>query len=245
MKHLNTNAEYVTHAKTLAELMAAESAAAAEESKLLALLAAPNERESVLAAATRMLRGEPAAVADPNGLNRQLDDVRGKLSVLRPAIEQQRTIVASITAEASAAICAQQAPEHLDAVQGLADALEATRAALYRLDAQREAIETAGFRCTFEVIKDPALSFDEGSAASRVLAQCHTFIALHALRQGPAVNVHVLAACGLGLPGDVVGKVAPAMAAELVRLGQAEVTQAKPHRVQRLKPWETAEVVLS
>lgn len=246
MKPINTNAAFAQASHHLSELLQAEREAVAHESKLLALLAAPTEREPVLAAAARLLRGEPATPANIDGLNRQLDEVRGKLAVLRPAIEQQREVVQAIESQLSAAVCAEQAPEHLAAVQGVADALEALRAAFNRLQGQREAIESAGYRCSLEAFGDPALSFDSDSAAVRVLADCHAFATLQGMKAGGPVNVRLLAAGGLGLPGDVVGKVPAAEAAQLVRLGVAEVTQVKPQRVPRLTAWGApAEVVLS
>jgi hypothetical protein len=69
---------------------------------------------------------------------------------------------------------------------------------------------------------------------------------LYALRKGPPVNLRLLTESKHGLPGDVVGKVPAAEAVHLVRLGQAEVTQSKPSRVQRMTPWGTpSELVLS
>lgn len=246
MKNINTNAAYAQASNHLNELAQAEREAIAHESGLLGLLAAPTEREPVLAAAARLLRGEPATPANIDGLNRQLDEVRGRLAVLRPAIEQQREVVQAIESQLSAAVCAEQAPEHLAAVQGVGDALEALRAAFNRLQGQREAIESAGYRCTLESFGDPALSFDSNSAAVRVLSDCHAFATMQGMKAGGPVTLRLLTAGELGLPGDVVGKVPAAYAAQLVRLGQAEITQAKPHKVPRLTAWGTpAEVVFS
>ena len=61
MKHINTTPAYAEASNHLADLTVAEQQATAEESRLMGLLAAPQQREPVLAAAARLLRGEPAA----------------------------------------------------------------------------------------------------------------------------------------------------------------------------------------
>ena len=119
MQAIIKNTRYTEAQSTLAELTGAFNAATAEESRLLGLLAAPAAASfDPLAAGLRLLRGEPAQRNDMTGLNRELATVRERMDTLRPAIEQQRAVVAAVLAELSAAVNAQAQP----VVSGLFDA---------------------------------------------------------------------------------------------------------------------------
>lgn len=235
MQAIIKNTRYTEAQNTLAELSAAFNAATAEESRLLGLLAAPAAASfDPLAAGLRLLRGEAAQRTDNTGLNRELAQVRERLDVLRPAIEQQRAVVAAVLAELSAAVNAQAQPAHTKAAQGVVDALEGLRAALAAEAAVRGSIEAAGYRCSLEAVAEPELSFaDTQSAASRLLRDVTRRLEAQRLRAGGPVNVRLLVdGTGFGDGGDVV-KLAGPDAAHVVGLGHGEATQAKPGKAPR------------
>ena len=243
MQAIIKNTRYTEAQNTLAELTGAFNAATAEESRLLGLLAAPAETFDPLAAGLRLLRGESAQRSDTTGLNRELAQVRERLDVLRPAIEQQRAVVATVQSELSAAVNAQAQPAHTKSLQGVADALEGLRAALAAEAAVRGSIEAAGYRCSLEA--EPELSFaDTQSAASRLLRDVTRRLEVERLRTGGQVRVRLLVdGTGFGDGGDVV-KLAGPDAAHVVGLGHGEHTQAKPSKTPRPLA-ATAEAILS
>ena len=236
MKTINQNTRYTEAQNTLAELSAAFNAAAAEESRLLSALAAPADTFDPLAAGLRLLRGESAQRTDNTGLNRELAQVRERLDVLRPAIEQQRAAVAAVQSELSAAVNAQAQPAHTKAVQGVGVALEGLRAALAAEAAVRAGIEAAGYRCSLEAVAEPELNFaDSESAASRVLRDVTRRLLVERLRAGGPVNIRLLVdGTGFGDLGDVV-KIDGPDAAHVVALGHGEPTTAKPGKLPRLR----------
>ena len=242
MKTINQNTRYTEAQNTLAELSAAFNAAAAEESRLLSALAAPADTFDPLAAGLRLLRGESAQRTDNTGLNRELAQVRERLDVLRPAIEQQRAVVAAVQSELSAAVNAQAQPAHTKSLQGVADALEGLRAALAAEAAVWGSIEAAGYRCSLEA--EPELSFaDTQSAACRLLRDVTRRLEVERLRTGGPVNVRLLVdGTGFGDLGDVV-KIDGPDAAHVVGLGHGEPTTAKPGKLPRLR--ESIALVLS
>ena len=246
MQAIIKNTRYTEAQNTLAELSAAFNAATAEESRLLGLLAAPAAASfDPLAAGLRLLRGEAAQRTDNTGLNRELAQVRERLDVLRPAIEQQRAVVAAVLAELSAAVNAQAQPAHTKAAQGVVDALEGLRAALAAEAAVRGSIEAAGYQCSLEAVAEPELNFaDTQSAASRLLGDVARRLLVERLRAGGPVNVRLLVdGMGFGDGGDVV-KLAGPDAAHVVGLGHGEQTQAKPSKTPRPLA-ATAEAILS
>ena len=221
---------------TLAELTGAFNAATAEESRLLGLLAAPADKFDPLAAGLRLLRGEPAQRNDMTGLNRELATVRERMDVLRPAIEQQRALVATVQTELSAAANAQAQPGHTKAVQGVADALVSLRAALAAEADVRGSIEAAGYQCSLEAVAEPELNFaDTQSAASRLLGDVGRRLEVERLRTGGPVHVRLLVdGTGFGDLGDVV-KIDGPDAAHVVALGHGEHTTAKPGKLPRMR----------
>ncbi len=246
MQAIIKNTRFTEAQNTLAELSAAFNAATAEESRLLGLLAAPAAASfDPLAAGLRLLRGEAAQRTDNTGLNRELAQVRERLDVLRPAIEQQRAAVAAVQSELSAAVNAQAQPAHTKSLQGVADALEGLRAALAAEAAVRGSIEAAGYRCSLEAVAEPELSFaDTQSAASRLLRDVTRRLEVERLRTGGAVSIRLLVdGTGFGDGGDVV-KLAGPDAAHVVGLGHGEQTQAKPSKTPRPLA-ATAEAILS
>ena len=246
MQAIIKNTRYTEAQNTLAELSAAFNAATAEESRLLGLLAAPAAASfDPLAAGLRLLRGEAAQRTDNTGLNRELAQVRERLDVLRPAIEQQRAVVAAVQSELSAAVNAQAQPAHTKAAQGVVDALEGLRAALAAEAAVRGSIEAAGYQCSLEAVAEPELNFaDTQSAASRLLRDVTRRVEAQRLRAGGPVNVRLLVdGTGFGDGGDVV-KLAGPDAAHVVGLGHGEQTQAKPSKTPRPLA-ATAEAILS
>ena len=237
MKNINQNTRFNEAQNTLAELTGAFNAATAEESRLLGLLAAPAAASfDPLAAGLRLLRGEAAQRTDNTGLNRELAQVRERLDVLRPAIEQQRAVVAAVQSELSAAVNAQAQPAHTKSLQGVADALEGLRAALAAEAAVRGSIEAAGYRCSLEAVAEPELSFaDTQSAASRLLRDVTRRLEVERLRTGGPVNVRLLVdGTGFGDLGDVV-KIDGPDAAHVVGLGHGEHTTAKAGKLPRLR----------
>ena len=246
MQAIIKNTRYTEAQNTLAELSAAFNAATAEESRLLGLLAAPAAASfDPLAAGLRLLRGEAAQRTDNTGLNRELAQVRERLDVLRPAIEQQRAVVATVQSELSAAVNAQAQPAHTKAAQGVVDALEGLRAALAAEAAVRGSIEAAGYQCSLEAVAEPELNFaDTQSAASRLLRDVTRRLEVERLRTGGPVTVRLLVdGTGFGDGGDVV-KLAGPDAAHVVGLGHGEQTQAKPSKTPRPLA-ATAEAILS
>ena len=243
MKTINQNTRYTEAQNTLDALSAAFNAATAEEARLLGLLAAPADTFDPLAAGLRLLRGEPAQRNDSTGLNRELAQVRERLDTLRPAVEAQRAAVAALSAELSAAVCAEAQPTHTKAAQGVVDALEGLRAALAAEAAVRGSIEAAGYRCSLEA--EPELSFaDTQSAACRLLRDVTRRLEVERLRTGGQVRVRLLVdGTGFGDGGDVV-KLAGPDAAHVVGLGHGEQTQAKPSKTPRPLA-ATAEAILS
>ena len=245
MQAIIKNTRHTEAQNTLAELSAAFNAATAEESRLLGLLAAPAAASfDPLAAGLRLLRGEAAQRTDNTGLNRELAQVRERMDVLRPAIEQQRAVVATVQSELSAAVNAQAQPAHTKSLQGVADALEGLRAALAAEAAVRGSIEAAGYRCRLEAVAEPELGFaDTQGAASRLLRDVTRRLEVERLRAGGPVNIRLLVdATGFGDGGDVV-KIAGPDAAHVVGLGHGEHTQAKPSKTPR--PMAATEVTLS
>ena len=244
MKTINQNTRFTAAMATLAELSNAHAAATAEESRLLAALAGPAETFDPLAAGLRLLRGESAQRSDTTGLNRELAQVRERMDVLRPAIEQQRAVVATVQSELSAAVNAQAQPAHTKAVQGVADALEGLRGALAAEAAVRGSIEAAGYQCSLEAVAEPELNFaDTESAASRLMRDVTRRLEVERLRTAGPVNIRLLVeGTGFGDGGDVV-KLAGPDAAHVVGLGHGEATQAKPGKAPR--PLAATELVLS
>ena len=245
MQAIIKNTRYTEAHNTLAELSAAFNAATAEESRLLGLLAAPAAASfDPLAAGLRLLRGEPAQRNDSTGLNRELAQVRERLDTLRPAVEAQRAVVATVQSELSAAANAEAQPRHAKAVQGVADALESLRAALAAEAAVRAGIEAAGYQCSLEAVAEPELNFaDTESAASRLLRDVGRRLQVQRLRTAGPVNARLLVDVeGMGSAGDVV-RTDGATAAHLLALGQGEPTQAKPSKAPR--PVAATELVLS
>lgn len=236
MKTINQNTRYTEEKNTLDALSAAFNAATAEESRLLAALAAPADTFDPLAAGLRLLRGEPAQRNDSTGLNRELAQVRERLDTLRPAIEAQRAAVSALVAELSAAVCAEAQPGHAKAVQGVADALTSLRTALAAEAAVRAGIEAAGYQCSLEAVAEPELNFaDSESAASRLMRDVTRLQAAERLRAGGPVNVRLLVdGTGFGDLGDVV-KIDGPDAAHVVALGHGEPTTAKPGKLPRLR----------
>ena len=234
MQAIIKNTRYTEAQNTLAELSAAFNAAAAQESRLLSALAAPAETFNPLEAGLRLLRGEPAQRNDMTGLNRELATVRERMDTLRPAIEQQRAVVAAVQSELSAAVNAQAQPAHTKAAQGVVDALEGLRAALAAEAAVRAGIEAAGYRCSLEAVAEPELSFaDTQSAACRLLRDVTRRLEVERLRTAGPVNIRLLVeGTGFGDGGDVV-KLAGPDAAHVVGLGHGEATQAKPGKAPR------------
>ncbi len=245
MQAIIKNTRYTEAQNTLAELTGAFNAATAEESRLLGLLAAPAETFDPLAAGLRLLRGEPAQRNDMTGLNRELATVRERMDTLRPAIEQQRAVVATVQSELSAAVNAHAQPAHTKSVQAVADALEGLRGALAAEAAVRAGIEAAGYRCSLEAVAEPELSFaDTQSAAARLLGDVARRLEVERLRAGGPVNVRLLVdGTGFGDLGDVV-RLAGADAAHVVALGYGEPTQAKPSKAPRPLA-ASAEAILS
>lgn len=236
MKTINQNTRYTEAQNTLAELTGAFNAATAEESRLLGLLAAPADAFDPLAAGLRLLRGEPAQRNDSTGINRELAQVRERLDTLRPAVEAQRAVVATVQSELSAAANAEAQPTHTKAVQGVADALEGLRAALAAEAAVRAGVEAAGYRCSLEAVAEPELSFaDTESAASRLMRDVTRRLEVERLRAGGPVNVRLLVdGTGFGDLGDVV-KIDGPDAAHVVALGHGEPTTAKPGKLPRVR----------
>ena len=235
MQAIIKNTRYTEAQNTLAELSAAFNAAAAEESRLLGLLAAPAAASfDPLAAGLRLLRGEPAQRNDSTGLNRELAQVRERLDTLRPAVEAQRAAVAALVAELSAGVCAEAQPAHAKAVQGVADALVSLRAALAAEAAVRAGIVAAGYQCSLEAVAEPELNFaDSESAASRLLRDVTRRLEVQHLRTAGPVNIRLLVdGTGFGDGGDVV-RLAGADAAHVVAMGHGEPTQAKPGKAPR------------
>lgn len=245
MQAIIKNTRYTEAQSTLAELTGAFNAATAEESRLLSALAAPADTSNPLAAGLRLLRGEPAQRNDMTGLNRELATVRERMDTLRPAIEQQRAVVATVQSELSAAVNAHAQPAHTKSVQAVADALEGLRGALAAEAAVRGSIEAAGYRCSLEAVAEPELSFaDTQSAACRLLGDVTRRLEVERLRAGGPVNVRLLVdGTGFGDGGDVV-KLAGPDAAHVVGLGHGEQTQAKPSKTPRPLA-ATAEAILS
>ena len=245
MQAIIKNTRYTEAQNTLAELSAAFNAATAQESRLLSALAAPAAASfDPLAAGLRLLRGEPAQRNDSTGLNRELAQVRERLDTLRPAVEAQRAVVATVQSELSAAANAEAQPTHTKAVQGVADALESLRAALAAEAAVRAGIEAAGYQCSLEAVAEPELSFaDTQSAACRLLRDVGRRLEAQRLRAGGPVNIRLLVdGTGFGDGGDVV-RLAGADAAHVVPLGHGEPTQAKLSKA--LRTVAATELVLS
>ena len=245
MQAIIKNTRFTEAQNTLAELTGAFNAATAEESRLLGLLAAPAEAFDPLAAGLRLLRGEPAQRNDSTGLNRELAQVRERLDTLRPAVEAQRAVVATVQSELSAAANAEAQPTHTKAVQGVADALAVLRGALAAEAAVRAGIEAAGYQCSLEAVAEPELNFaDTESAASRLLRDVGRCLEVQRLRTAGPVNARMLVDVeGMGSAGDVV-RTDGATAAHLLALGQGEATQAKPSKAPRPVA-ATAEAILS
>ena len=244
MQAIIKNTRFTEAHNTLAELSAAFNAATAEESRLLGLLAAPADTFDPLAAGLRLLRGEPAQRNDNTGLNRELAQVRERLDTLRPAIEAQRAVVATVQSELSAAANAEAQPTHTKAVQGVADALVVLRGALAAEAAVRGSIEAAGYQCGLVGVAEPELNFaDTESAASRLLRDVTRRLEVERLRAGGPVNIRLLVdGTGFGDLGDVV-KIDGPDAAHVVGLGHGEPTTAKPGKLPRLR--ESIALVLS
>jgi hypothetical protein len=246
MQAIIKNTHYTEAQNTLAELTGAFNAANAEESRLLGLLAAPAAASfDPLAAGLRLLRGEPAQRNDSTGLNRELAQVRERLDTLRPAVEAQRAVVAALSAELSASVCAQALPGHTKAVQGVADALEGLRAAMTAEAAVRAGIEAAGYVCSLVPVAEPELNFADGeSAARRLLSDVSRRLEVERLRTAGPANIRLLVdGTGFGDCGDVL-KMAGPDAAHVVALGHGEATQAKPSKAPRTFT-QMAEAVLS
>lgn len=237
MQAIIKNTRYTEAQNTLAELSAAFNAAIAEEARVLGLLAAPAAASfDPLAAGLRLLRGEPAQRNDSTGLNRELAQVRERLDTLRPAVEAQRAVVATVQSELSAAANAEAQPRHAKALQGVADALVVLRGALAAEAAVRAGIEAAGYQCSLEAVAEPELNFaDSESAASRLLRDVTRRLEVQRLRAGGPVNIRLLVdGTGFGDLGDVV-KIDGPDAAHVVGLGHGEPTTAKVGKLPRLR----------
>lgn len=244
MKPITTHAPYTTAAHHLADLRAAQATAQQDEAAALASLAQPEERESALAGAARLLRGERAHGVDAAAQAARLADARQRLRLLAAAIEEQQTVAAATRGALSAKVCADALPAHLKAAAGIVAALEGLRAAMGAETKLRADIAAAGFACKLEPLAMPELNpEDPASAPCRLLRDVSRYIAVCTLRDGKGAAVLLLVdAPGVGVAGDVVKVDGPAAAA-LVAAGRGEVTERKPCRV--AQHTEPAELVLS
>lgn len=233
MQAIHDHHQYAAAVATLGELTAAHQAATEQEAGIISKLAAPDESYDPLEAGLRLLRGEKPQLRDLSGLNVELSEVRERLKVLTPAVEQQRSAVAALTGDLSAEVCAAARPAHEQAVQGVVDALLSLRLAMAAEAAVRADIEAAGYRCTLEAVTTPELDFDDSqSTASRFLAVVKQYVELAEMRKLPAVRVRHLTALAGCEPGDVVSMTG-IEAAALVKQGVSEVTTAKVGKAPR------------
>lgn len=247
MQAINQHPQYAEAQHTLTDLVNAHRGATEAESRILGLLAEPDEGSmDPLQAGLRLLRGEAAQRKDVTGLSRELAEVRERLEVLRQAIEGQRAVLASLTGDLSAEVCAAAAPDHDKTVEGVLDALLALRGAMAAEAAVRAAITDAGYRCTLEAVTTPELNFDDvQSAASRMLKDVRQRIKVDAVRKQPSLRVRHLVALAGGYPGDVV-TMKGSEAAPLLKQGLIEVTTDKVGKAPRpLNGREVPEMVLS
>jgi hypothetical protein len=249
MKHINTRPEYAAAVAELNALSNALSEATAQHDRLTAALSEPEQQGTALATAKAMLSGKPAHRGDIAGLNRQRNEAADRLAILRPAVEQQREVVATIRDNLSAAACTDAQQAHAQAAQRIVEAIEVLSGALAAEAAQRDAIEAAGYRCTLPAMACPALELaDSQSLARQFQGYCEQYAAdvtdkASGLLDKPAA-IRLLVGNEHGLPGDVVS--VPGLVARMLqRMGWGEPSKAKPHRVPRLRSWQTEETILS
>lgn len=244
MKHINTYAPYAAAAQHLSELRTAHAAALKDDASALASLAQPEERESALAVAARLLRGEQTHGVDAAAQAARLADARQRLRLLAAAIEEQEAVVATTRGTLSVKVCADALPAHLKAAAAIATALEGLRTAVAAEATLRAEISAAGFACNLEPLATPELNHEDSqSAPSRLLRDVRRYIEVCKLRDGKGAAMRLLVdAPGLGVAGDVV-KVDGPSAAALMAGGRGEVTDAPPSRAARQA--EANEPVLS
>jgi len=239
MKNADQDPKFAAAQKHLAVLRAAETVARHDEAAALATLAQERPRETALAAAARLLRGESGVGIDDAAQTARLADARQRLRLFAAAVVEQEVAITAIRGALSAVANADAAPAHLKAAAGIVQALEALRAAMAAEEAVRENLAGAGYAVSLTPFARLELSECADALAADITLHLHAA----RLRAGPGVNVHILGdSPGLGLSGDVV-KVDGPCAAVLVAAGRGEVTTAPPRRASRQEV--AAEVVLS
>ena len=246
MKHINTRPEYAAAVAQLDQLVSALTGAESDYDRLTTALSVPEERGSELEAAKALIAGKPTHRTDTSGLNRQRAEVADKLAILRPAVAQQRVIVSGLRDELSIAVCNDAEQPHAKATQAIADAIEQLGQALAAEVAHRGAIEAAGYRCTLPAMACPdhLELHDAQSLARQFQRECANYATdisdRAAGRLDKPTTVKLLTKTEHREPGDVV--TVPGIVARMLhRLSRVEQTTAKPHRVPRLKPWESQE----
>ena len=145
MQAIIKNTRYTEAQNTLSALSAAFNAATAEESRLLAALAAPADKADPLQAGLRLLRGEPAQRTDLTGLNRELAQVRERLTATEAERSRHQQEADQVRAELARAReeMAQAHTQAMGEIQAAHAATEAVRAELVKVQAKAEAAEQA------------------------------------------------------------------------------------------------------
>lgn len=234
MKTIFQNADHIEAAAQLAQMQQAHAAALVEESQLLAQLSdQPESKPSALDRAKAMLGGTPAPRQDRDGQCARLATCRENLALLGEAIGEQRAIMAGLVQAQSAIVNSEAKQAHIKAAQGITTSLAGLRDAMATEQRLRAEIEAAGYQCTLEPMVRPELNFDDSQATvSRFARDVAAFLMVNELAAAKSVNVRLLCATGVNLPGDVL--TLPGIeAAALVRIGHAEQTRDKPSRVTR------------
>lgn len=214
----------------------AHDAAKLEQAALLAQLSTQHsgEKPSALDRAMAVLNGTaPSQRQDTAGLHSRLAEVNDSMALLGAAISEQRDAMTGLVGEQSAVVNAAAKPAHLKAAQAVKAALAGLSDAMQAEQSLRDEITAAGYQCTLEPLVRPELTFsDSQSVVSRFKTDVESYLTLNELAGAKSVNVRLLFGAGDAMPGDVLTLSGPEAAA-LVRVGHAEVTTAKPSRVNR------------
>jgi len=235
MKTIFENADYKEATEQLTQLCEAQSAAAFEETALLAQLNdQPESKPSALDRAKTLLNGgTPAPRQDRAGLQVRLDACRESLAVLGQAISEQRNVMQGIASTQSAVVNAERKADHIKAAERIQSALAGLRDAMQLEQSIRAELAAGGYRCSIEPLVRPELNFsDSESTISKYSKDVTGYLVQGETESKKQVTVHLLTAHGDSQPGDVLA-LAGFEAAALIRHGRAELTTAKPSRVTR------------
>ena len=250
ISHIAKNASYAEQYAILQHLEKSLTDVLAEIEGLdakLEALKAPDGSPGNVAEVLAMLSGKTQAKPGRDEALVQKTNAENKAYLVRQAIEQQRSALVALVSALSSEAGSTMRGEHAEAVRAIANALKSLDVALAAEESVRGKVVQAGYRCVLPAFAIPEMGrLNQPQSRMDNLYRDTSNYAIDyddhvsGNLDKPAV-VHLLAdAPGIGHATEVV-VLAGRLARQLVRMGRAEETSAKPRRV--VKQDSTMEVV--